>query len=114
MILSTAFFKDMLGLIVSRPFSLSSLDTDHSLHWKVLKCLQVLRLSQVKHSLQDDAELEADLEAALAKDPFLSGFGRSTLQLQLQLLTANQSASGFTMCEIAAGNGGHTKQVGPI
>ena len=55
--------------------------------------------------------LAADLEAALAKDPFLSGFGRSTLQIQLQLLTANQTAAGFTMCEIAAGNGGLTKQV---
>ena len=71
-------------------------------------------MTEEKHSLQENAGLAADLEAALAKDPFLTGFGRSTLQLQLQLLTANQSASGFTICEVAAGNGGLTKQVGSI
>lgn len=49
---------------------------------------------------------------AYLEDPVLSGFGSKELKIMLDIAMENQRPEGFVACEIGAGSGGFTKQVG--
>lgn len=54
---------------------------------------------------------DAEFRAAVDNDLFARGLGKAALQLQLLLLSSNQRASGYNVCEIGAGSGQFTREV---